>query len=189
MEGVVKTGSFTQDARGRWSVNFQCEVLDATEPLGRLDLGIDLGLTSQIACSDGVIYRREHLTRQHAMALAMAQRAHKTRRVKAIQATIANVRSDWTHKATTAIARRGKLIVNGDVSSAQLIQTPFATSTYDAAWHRVRTQLTYKAIRLAGVCVSGRETFSSVTCSDCGARSGPRGLSGLGVRDIRARIS
>jgi putative transposase len=183
VEGVIKTGSFTQDARGRWYVNFQCEVPDADEPVGTLDLGIDLGLKSQIACSDGVIYSRENLTRQHEEALAMAQRAHKKKRVKAIQARIANARTDWTHKATTAIARRAKLIVIGDVSSAKLTKTAFAKSTYDAAWHSVRQQLTYKAIRLAGVCVPGRETFSSVTCSACGARSGPSGLRALGVRE------
>ena len=180
--GVIKTGSFTQDARGRWYVNFQCEVPDALEPAGQAEIGIDLGLINQIACSDGVIYSRENLTRTHEAALAMAQRAGKKKRTKAIQAKIANRRTDWTHKATTAIARRAKLIVIGDVSSAKLTKMALAKSTYDAAWHSVRCQLTYKAQRLAGVCVSGRETFSSVTCSGCGARSGPSGLSGLGVR-------
>src|SRR5215831_2880538 len=34
VEGVIKTGSFTQDARGRWYVNLQCAVLDATTPVG-----------------------------------------------------------------------------------------------------------------------------------------------------------
>src|SRR5215471_3311941 len=183
VEGVIKTGSFTQDARGRWYVCFQCAVPDAAEPVGHLELGIDLGLTHQITCSDGSRYARANLTRQHADALAMAQRARKKQRVKAIQTKIANGRKDWTHKATTAIARRAKLIVIGDVSSAQLTKTAFAKSTYDAAWYSVRHQLTYKAIRLAGVCVPGREIFSSVTCSDCGARTGPSGLSALGVRE------
>ena len=182
VEGTVKTGSFTQDARGRWYVNLQCEVADAIAPVGHLDLGIDLGLKSQIACSDGVVYSRENLTRAHEDALAMAQRAQKKRRVKAIQAKIANTRADWIHKATTAIAQRARYIVIGDVSSAKLIKTPFAKSTLDAAWHSVRFQLTYKANRLAGICVSGRENWSSVTCSDCGARSGPSGLRALGVR-------
>ncbi len=183
VEGVVKTGSFTQDARGRWYVNFQCEVADLVEPIGHLDLGIALGLKSQIACSDGRVYRRDTLTRAYEDTLAMAQRGHKNRRIKAIQAKIANTRSDWTHKATTAIAKRAKLLVIGEVSSAKLIKTPFATSIHDAAWHSVRHQLTYKATRLAGGCVPGREMFSSVTCSDCGTRSGPSGLSALGVRE------
>jgi transposase len=112
----------------------------------------------------------------------MAQRAGKKKRVKAIQAQIAHTRADWTHKATTAIAQRAKLIVIGDVSSNKLIKTPLAKSTLDAAWHSVRFQLTYKAKRLAGTCVSGRETFSSVTCSDCGNRCGPSGRRALGVR-------
>ena len=182
VEGTVKTGSFTQDTRGRWYVNLQCEVADASEPVGYLELGIDLGLTNQIACSDGIVYSRENLTRQHEDALAMAQRAGKKQRIKAIQARIANCRNDWTHKATTAIARRAKLIVIGDVSSSKLIKTPFAKSTYDASWHTIRHQLTCKAKRLAGVCVPGPESFSSVTCSACGTRSGPSGLSALGVR-------
>jgi putative transposase len=182
VEGVIKTGSFTQDARGRWYVNFQCEVAEATASVGALALGIDLGLQSQIACSDGVIYRRENLTRAHEDALALAQRAHKKKRARAIQAKIANTRQDWTHKATTAIARRAKLIVVGDVSSAKLTKTAFAKSTYDAAWHSVRHQLTYKAKRLAGVCVSGSEMFSSVTCSACLQQTGPRGRRTLGVR-------
>ena len=176
---MIKTGSFAQDALGRWYVSLQCEVADAAEPVGTLDRGIDLGLTHQITCSDGVQYSRANLTRHHAHALGMAQRAHKKKRTKAIHARIAHVRKDWTHKVTTAIARRATLIVIGDVSSTTLIKTPFATSTYDASWGIVRNQLHDKAIRLAGVCVDGNERFSSVTCSDCGARSGPRGLSGL----------
>ena len=80
--------------------------LTLLEPVGHLALGIDLGLTNQIACSDGIVYSRENLTRAHEDALAMAQRAGKKARVKAIQARIANCRNDWTHKATTAIARR-----------------------------------------------------------------------------------
>jgi putative transposase len=183
VEGTVQTGSFTQDARGRWYVSFQCEVADATEPVGYLDLGIDLGLTNQIACSDGIVYSRPNVTRQYEAALACAQRARKKKHARTIQAKIVNIRADWTHKATTAIARRAKLIVIGDVSSAKLTHTPFAKSTYDAAWHSVRHQLTYKANRLAGVCVSGSEMFSSVTCSACLERTGPSGLSALGVRE------
>jgi putative transposase len=183
VSGTIKTGRFTQDARGRWHVHFQCEVADAPWPIGEAELGIDLGLTTQIACSDGVVYRRENLTRAHEATLALAQRAGKKKRVKAIQAKIVHTRLDWTHKVTTAIARRARRIVIGDVSSSKLIKTRFAKSTYDAAWYTIRFQLTYKAVRLAGVCVSGRENFSSVTCADCGMRSGPRGLRALGVRE------
>jgi putative transposase len=181
--GTIKTGSFSQDARGRWYVNLHCEVTDCTEPLGQAELGIDLGLANQITGSDGVIYSRANLTRTYEAKLALAQRARKTRRVTALHAKIKNARKDWTHKVTTAIARRARFIAVGDVSSAKLTKTRFAKSTYDAGWGMCRHQLTYKAIRLAGVCVPVSETFSSVTCSGCFVRSGPSGLRALGVRE------
>jgi transposase len=183
VDGMVKAGSFTQDARGRWYINLHCDVADRTDPLGEAEIGIDLGLAQQIACSDGVVYSRENLTRQYENALALAQRAGKKKRVKALHATIANARKDWTHKATTDIARRARFIAVGDVSSTKLAKTPFAKSTYDAGWGLCRHQLTYKAIRLAGVCVPVSETFSTVTCSVCLHRTGPSGLGNLLVRE------
>lgn len=182
-EGTIKTDSFTQDHRGRWYVNLQCEVEDEPQRALGLDaVGIDLGLKEQIACSDGVIYSRQNLTRTCEDKLAMAQRAGKKKRVKAIHAKIKNVRKDWTHKVTTAITRRANFIAVGDVSSTKLAKTHMAKSVYDAGWGMVRHQLHYKAIKLAGVCVPVREMFSSVTCSACLQRTGPSRLGGLGVR-------
>jgi transposase len=182
IEGAIKAGSFSQDTRGRWYVNLQCEVAERTEPLGQAEIGIDLGLCEHIACSDGVVYARDNLTRTSEARLALAQRARKKRRVTALHAKIKHTRKDWTHKVTTAIARRARFIAVGDVSSVKLAKTRFAKSTYDAGWGMCRHQLTYKAIRLAGVCVPVREMFSSVTCSACLNRTGPGGLSALGVR-------
>ena len=184
VEGEVKTGSFTQDNRGHWYVSLQCEIEDEPQlKLGLHGVGIDLGVKDQIACSDGVIYSRENLTRQYEDDLTMAQRAGKTHRVKAIHAKIKNARKDWTHKVTTAITNRADYIAVGDVSSTRMAKTNMAKSTYDAGWGMVRHQLHYKANRLAGVCVSVRELFSSVTCSRCLKRSGPSGLGALGVRE------
>jgi len=50
----------------------------------------------------------------------MAQRAGKKKNAPNDPGQDRNRRTDWTHKATTAIARRAKLIVIGDVSSAKL---------------------------------------------------------------------
>lgn len=184
VEGQIKTGSFSQDTRGRWYVNLHCEVEDRTEPLGQTEIGIDLGVSDQIACSDmEEPYSRENLTRHYEAKLALAQRAGKKKRVTALHAKIKNTRKDWTHKVTTAIARRAKRIVVGDVSSTKLAKTRMAKSIYDAAWGITRHQLNYKAIRLAGVCIPGCEMFSSVTCSACLQRTGPSGLGELGVRE------
>ncbi|MGQ4808454.1 hypothetical protein NKDENANG_01837 [Candidatus Entotheonellaceae bacterium PAL068K] len=182
IQGAIKAGSFSQDNRGRWRVNLQCEVEDATEPVGHAEIGIDLGLKDQIACSDGEVYSRANLTRHYGGRLALAQRANKKNRVKALHARIKNKRKDWTHKLTTAIARRARRIYVGNVSSTKLAKTRMARATYDAGWGMVRHQLYYKAMRLAGVCVPVCERFSSVTCSSCLEQTGPSGLSALGVR-------
>jgi putative transposase len=183
IEGTPKTGSFTQDARGRWYVNIQCEVENAGVPVGTTEIGIDLGLTNQLWCSDmDEPYSRENLTRTHEDVLAMAQRANKKKRIKTIHAKIANCRKDWTHKTTTAIVNRATLIAVGNVSSTKLAKTSMAKSVYDAGWGQLRTCLEYKAKRLGVDYREVDESYSSVTCSGCGARTGPSGLSALGVR-------
>ena len=58
-----------------------------------------------------------------------------------------------------------------------------AKSVYDSGWATLKTMLAYKAIPLGVVFKVVNENYSSVTCSVCFERSGPRGLSGLGVRE------
>jgi putative transposase len=183
IEGVIKTGSFAQDARGHWYINLQCEV-DAPAPgQGTAKIGIDLGLKDHATCSDGVKYSRANLTREHEDALAMAQRAHKKKRVTAIHAAIANRRKDWAHKTSTAIVERCRLIVVGNVSASKLAKTRMAKSVLDAGWSMLRTMLAYKALRLGIHYCEVNESGSTVTCADCGTRCGPSGLSHLGVRE------
>lgn len=189
VEGTVKTGSFTQDARGRWYVNLQCEVPDVYGPAGPCEVGIDLGLRDQIACTHlAEPLSRASVTRQYAEPLATAQRAHKTKRVKALHAKITNVRKDWTHKATTAIVTVARVISVGNVSSPKLAKTSFAKSTYDASWGITRACLRYKANRLGVPYVEVSEYRSSCTCWVCDSLTGPRGLRQLGVRAWTCRV-
>lgn len=181
--GTIKTGSFTQDARGHWYVNLACDVPALHGPPGPQEVGIDLGLTDQIACTHlPEPLSRANITKHYALKLAMAQRANKAKRVKALHAKIANTRKDWTHKATTAIASQARLIAVGNVSSTKLAKTPFAKSTYDAGWGITRALLRYKAERLGAHYVEVSEFRSSCTCAVCGSLTGPRGLRQLGVK-------
>jgi IS605 OrfB family transposase len=99
-----------------------------------------------------------------------------------IHAKIANCRKDWAHKQTTAIVNRARLIVVRNVSSPKLSQTRLAKSVHDAGWGQLRTCLEYKAKRLGVDYREVHESGSSVTCSVCLSKTGPRGLSALGVR-------
>jgi putative transposase len=52
----------------------------------------------------------------------------------------------------------------------------------DAAHYEIKSMLLYKAIRHGIDYKVVSERFSSITCSECFARSGPKGLSGLRIR-------
>lgn len=78
----LRSGSFSEDARGRWYLNVQVK-LNVAASEGVAALGVDLGLKTAATCSDGSelasgVYRR------HEAALAVAQRARKKGRARAI---------------------------------------------------------------------------------------------------------
>ncbi len=182
--GNIKTGSFCQDSRGRWYVNFQCEVTDK-RPHGERKIGIDLGLKDKAICSDGIKYDRENLTKKYAERLAKYQRAHKKKQVKSLHAKIKNKRKDFSHKVSNHICSTSEIVFVGDVSASKLAKTKMAKSVYDAGWSQLTTMLQYKAIRHGMVVKKVSEKWSTQTCSYCGVipESAPKGISGLGVRN------
>lgn len=183
IEGVIKSGSFSQDSRGRWYVNFHCEVPVQNGFRSPIAVGIDLGLKTIATLSDGRTLKRENITNKYADQLAMAQRAKKKRLTKTIHAKIKNVRKDWNHKQTTNIINSYDTIVVGNVSSSKLKKTRMAKSVSDAGWADFKRMLAYKAIALGVQYKEVNESFSTVTCSVCFERTGPSGLSALGVRE------
>lgn len=105
------------------------------------------------------------------------------KRVTQIQNKIKNVRKDFLHKETTKLVKKYKVIYVGDVSSSKLAKTRMAKSVLDAGWGMFKSMLEYKAIALGVDFKVVKENYSSVTCSSCFERSGPSGLSALGVRE------
>ena len=180
---TIKTGCFTQDARGRWYVCFQCEVPDDL-PTGVGEIGIDLGLKTLATCSNGDTIPALQHYRQYEAALAVQQRAGNKKRVKAIHAKIANSRKDQLHKASCKIAAENSLIIVGNVSAAKLIKTQMAKSVLDAGWSMFRNMLQYKASRHAACFIEADERWTSQTCSCCGIipASSPKGMGALGIR-------
>ncbi|HDR9103283.1 TPA: transposase, partial [Burkholderia vietnamiensis] len=98
------TGSFSEDSRGRWYFNVNVkipELCGPRQPAPRGAVGIDLGLKDFAAFSDGRKVEAKRFYRDLEPALAVAQRANKKQRVKAIHAKIANRRKDALHKLST----------------------------------------------------------------------------------------
>ena len=183
IEGKVRFGSFAQDSKGHWFVNLVVESKPEIRPQTGKECGIDLGLKTLATLSDGVELSRENLTKSFEVQLAIAQRARKKKRVTAIHCKIKTKRKDWNHKATTRLVREYDRIVVGNMSSSKLKKTKMAKSVSDAGWADFKRMLEYKAIGLGSVYNEVNESFSTVTCSGCMARTGPKGVQGLGVRE------
>ena len=183
IEGVVRTGSFAQDSRGRWYVNLTIQEADWGRQKTGKACGVDLGLKTIATLSDGTELNRKNLTKEYEEKLAIAQRARKKKQVATIHAKIKNCRKDWNHKKTTELVGNYDYIAVGNVSSSKLKKTRMAKSVSDAGWSQFKTMLKYKANALGVEVEEVNESFSTVTCSQCGERTGPKGLSRLGVRE------
>ena len=180
----LRSGSFSQDARGRWYANICVETV-ATKSAGTESIGIDLGLKDFATLSTGEKIEAQRLYRGAEAKLAVAQRANKKQRVKAIHAQIANRRKDFLHKLSTRLVKENGAIFVGNVNAAGLAKTNMAKSVLDAGWSSFRTMLQYKCDSAAVWFEEVNESYTTQTCSSCGVIpvSSPKGLIGLNERD------
>lgn len=178
----IRSGSFSQDAAGRWYLNLTCEVPE-DQSAGIGEVGIDLGLKDLAALSTGEKIVNPRHVRKAAAKLARAQRAGRKALARKIHRKVAAQRRHFLHVTSTRIARENALVCVGDVNSAALARTKMAKSVLDAGWSAFRSMLRYKAMRHGAVFVEANERYSTQTCSCCGSRAGsPRGVKGLRVR-------
>ena len=183
MDYELRAGSFSQDSRGRWYLNVVVKV-QAQPSAATAAVGIDLGLTEAAVTStgeriEGRFYRKLECK------LGIAQRAHKKQRVKAIHAKIANQRKDLLHRFSAQLVKHNAAIFVGDVASAKLVKTRMAKSTLDAGWASLKTMMEYKSHQAGIVFEVVNESYTTQTCSCCGAipASSPKGRAGLRIRE------
>ncbi len=172
----------SEDARGRWYLNVVVTRERRILPKTGKVTGADLGLNNALSLSDGAQIEAPRSFRQYEERLAVAQRARKPGRARAIHAKIANARKDFLHKTSTALVREFDAIFIGNVSSTQLAKTRMAKSVYDVAWGSLRTMTQDKGDDAGRLVDSIDEAFSTQDCHVCGTRCGPKGLAGLAVR-------
>jgi len=176
-----KSGCFTEDARGRW---YFCVTVqfDREKSKGTKAVGVDLGCKSAATDSngDGVVGREYRKLEQK---LGTAQRAKNKKQVKTIHAKIKNRRQDSLHKYSCNLVDENAAIFVGNVSSSKLVKTKMAKSVLDAGWYSLKMMLEYKCKHAGVVYEEVNEAYTTVTCSACKNRTGPKGLEGLRIRE------
>ena len=178
-----KSGSFNEDARGRWYFNVVVEA-ETEQGIGKDSVGIDLGCKETATDSTGhKIKGREY--RRLEQKLGIAQRARNKKRVKAIHAKIKNRRLDTLHKYSRKLVQENSAIFVGNISSKGLAKTKMAKSVLDAGWSTLKTLLEYKCAHENIVFEEVNEAYTTQACSCCGSISAnsPKGRAGLGIRE------
>jgi putative transposase len=183
LQGIKwQAGCFAQDAVGDWWLCLPVKV-EAEETVAPLQaVGIDLGLKDIAVTSDGDRLFAGRWTQGYGQKLASAQRRGHKRQAKRIHRKAARCRADALHKFSTKMVDRYQKIVMGDVSSLKLVRTRMAKAVLDSGWGMLKNFLDYKSQQAARTFEVVNERNTSVTCSTCGALTGPRGVNGLIVR-------
>lgn len=186
-QGKIKHAKITRNS-GRWFVCFSVETTDA-EPAPIINLlGIDVGLDSFIACSDGETVKAPRFFREGQQRLRVLQRAvarkrkGSTRRRKAVAALahfhrkLTARRTDFLHHQANAVLSKAQHIAVEDLNIKGLAKTRLAKSIHDAAWRRFLDILSYKAANAGGWVEKVDPRYTSQACSGCGSLV-PKGLS------------
>lgn len=181
IEGVTKTLTIKRESSGKWYAIFTCEV--ETKPIkGRLPVvGVDFGLKSIVALSDGTTIEAPQFYRKSEQRLGRLQRIHSKRKMRSknrekarivvakLSEKVANQRRDFLAKIARGIVNKYVRVYIEDLETANLKRNKhLSKSIGDAGWRILRHTLTYMAERSLGVtaCVDPRNT--SQLCSGCG---------------------
>jgi putative transposase len=171
------------DARERWYVSLLVD--DHTiKPLPKTDkqIGLDLGVTSLIATSNGdKIANPKHFKRLR-QKLRRVQKAlsrkhkgsnnrNKARlKVAKVHGQITDSRKDFLQKLTTQLVRENQTIVIEDLAIKNLLKNhKLSNALFDASWGELTRQLTYKCQWYGRELVKIDPYFpSSKRCGNCG---------------------
>ncbi|ABA58453.1 Transposase [Nitrosococcus oceani ATCC 19707] len=171
------------NACGQWFVSLQCDCIDVIHPPATdKTIGLDLGLSTLIAMSDGRKEKPRRFLKNALRRLRFAQRRlsktakggsnrRKQRsRVARLHQRIASKRANFLHGLSTSIVRENQAIAIEDLNVRGVMANgKLARSVGDCGWYELRRQLTYKA-KWYGRQLNVVPRFQRTTgvCPDCG---------------------
>lgn len=180
-ERRIKSGRIIKRASG-W---YLCLFIDAQPNviphIGNGQIGIDPGFKHLLTLSTGEKIDHPRELERVAKRLAQAQRGTNRNLVSRLHERLRNQRRDRNHKLSRRLVSENELIV-WSRDDHRKIAKRFGKSVTSSSHGQLRGMLSSK------MPTSGRQYLevasykSTMTCSDCGAETGPTGLAGLSVR-------
>jgi putative transposase len=170
------------EASGRWFVSLLVDTNIAQLPKSDKQIGLDVGITSLIATSNGdKIANPKHFKqlrkklKRVQKALARKQKGSNNRykarlAVAKVYAAITDARKDFLHKLTTQLVRENQTIVVEDLAIKNMVKNhKLALAISDASWGELIRQLAYKCEWYGRELIKIDRWFpSSKRCGNCG---------------------
>jgi len=179
IEGDIKTLRITRKA-GKWYASFACEVEETPLPSTGRSVGVDVGVNSLIATSDGELIGNPKWYRDGQAKLSILQRTVSRRmkgrsnRRKAVHALqvhheyIANQRKDFLNKLANTLVLNNDLIVIEDLRIQNMVKNHnLSKSILDGGWGYFAKRLSDKAVEAGREVVRVNPAYTSKTCSGC----------------------
>ena len=176
VSGTLKSFNLIKRA-GDWyaSLLFECEdKLNENTSI----VGVDRGITSLLAMSDGTLIDNPRWYRSSEQKLKRAQRSLSRKkkgsnrkkkqqlRLAKLHHHVSNQRKDFLHKLSTTISKNHGIVVLEDLKIENMIKfsSGMAKSILDAGWGMFSSMLEYKCREVIKV----NPAYTSQTCSQCG---------------------
>jgi putative transposase len=195
IEGLIKNVTVSRVA-GKWYVSIQVEseIANPIHPT-KSAIGIDLGVKQFATMSDGIVLKSINSFKKWEAKLSREQRklSRKTKfssnwkkqkaKIQKIHSTIAHVRNDFLHKATSSVSKNHAIVVLEDLKVSNMsrsargtVEKPGANiaakaglnkSILDQGWYEFKRQLIYKEEWRGGKVILINPANTSQTCSKC----------------------
>lgn len=176
------TVTVSKDTAGRYHVSLLCEEEPKRLTVSKRQAGIDVGLNSLVALSNGKHVANPRHTKRWEKKLAKYQRRlskkqlgsnnrNKVRhKVARVHAKISDCRRDVLHKLSRRLINENQVVCVETLRIRNMLKNRcLSKSIADASWHEFTRQLAYKADWAGRSFVAIDQWFpSSKRCSDCG---------------------
>jgi putative transposase len=184
----LKTCTVVREPDGMWFASLVFEeivplqnIQVPSESLSKTPIGVDLGLLSLIATSDGEKVEHPRFLRKAEKRLKHLQRAmsHKKkgsktrfkarRRVASQHSHVRRQRLDFNHKLSAKLVKEHGFIAFEDLRIRNMVRNPkLAKSIQDAGWGQLMRLAEYKAQRAGSTMVRVPAAYSTQECIYCG---------------------
>ena len=169
---------------GRWSLAVAQELEQGETAALPASVGIDRGVAQTLTLSTGEVMQAPSLKRVEALKRRAQKRLARRRKgsarrtsarvkVARLSARKAAMLNDWSHKASTDIARRFGLVAIESLNIQNMTASGshkrgLNRSILEQAWGRFASHLDYKLSERGGVLISVPAAYTSQTCAGCG---------------------